>query len=58
MYLPIPSQPDCVSAWREAVRHVDMQSGHHAYNVIIDVTDPLRGQVWPTLLSRLMTSFY
>lgn len=40
MYLPIPSQPDCVSAWREAVRHVDAQSGHHAYNVIIDVADP------------------
>jgi len=40
MYLPIPSQPDCVSAWREAVRAVDQQPGHVAYNVIIDVEDP------------------
>lgn len=41
MYLPVPPQPDCVSAWREAVRLVDQQSQHHAYNVIIDVVDPL-----------------
>lgn len=40
MYLPIPPQPDCASAWREAVRRVDAQPGHAAYNVIIDVTDP------------------
>lgn len=40
MYLPVPSQPDCVSAWREAVRLVDSQSGHEAHNVIIDVADP------------------
>lgn len=41
MYLPIPPQPDCASAWREAVRAVDAQPGHAAYNVIIDVTDPI-----------------
>src|SRR5581483_11551767 len=40
MYLPIPPQPDCASAWREAVRCVDAQPGHTAYNVIIDVADP------------------
>ena len=40
MYLPVPSQPDCVSAWREAVRAVDGATGHQAYNVIIDVADP------------------
>jgi hypothetical protein len=40
MYLPIPPQPDCASAWREAVRAVDAQPGHAAYNVIIDVADP------------------
>lgn len=40
MYLPIPPQPDCVRAWREAVRAVDSQPGHSAYNVIIDVSDP------------------
>lgn len=41
MYLPIPSQPDCASAWREAVRAVDLEPGHKAYNVIIDITDPI-----------------
>lgn len=40
MYLPIPPQPDCASAWREAVRVVDGQPGHSAYNVIIDIADP------------------
>ncbi|MHB0670025.1 thymidylate synthase family protein [Roseomonas mucosa] len=43
MYLPVPSQPDCASAWREAVRAVDAQPGHAAYNVIIDVADPTSG---------------
>ena len=42
MYLPIPSQPDCASAWREAVRAVNDQAGHSAYNVIIDVADPVK----------------
>lgn len=41
MYLPIPPQPDCASAWREAVRAVDGRPGHSAYNVIIDVADPI-----------------
>lgn len=40
MYLPVPPQPDCASAWREAVRAVDAQPRHEAYNVIIDVADP------------------
>ena len=40
MYLSIPTQRDCASAWREAVRAVDSQPGHTAYNVIIDVIDP------------------
>lgn len=43
MYLALPSQPDCASAWREAVRRVDASPGHAAYNVIIDVRDPLVG---------------
>src|ERR1700720_2229811 len=41
MYLPVPSQPDCASAWREAVRAVDAKPRHTAYNVIIDVKDPV-----------------
>jgi hypothetical protein len=40
MYLPVPPQPDCASAWREAVRVVDAEPHHEAYNVIIDVADP------------------
>ncbi len=30
-----------VSAWREAVALVDGRPGHHDFNVIIDVADPL-----------------
>ena len=41
MYHPIPSQPDCVSAWREAVRLADRQPHHEAHNVVIDVLDPV-----------------
>lgn len=41
MYLPIPSQPDCATAWREAVRRVDAAPGREAYNVLIDVADPV-----------------
>ncbi len=41
MYLPVPPQRDCASAWREAVRAVDAQPGHTAYNVVIDVSDPV-----------------
>jgi hypothetical protein len=41
MYLPIPPQPDCASAWREAVRAVDGRPGHSTYNAIIDVADPI-----------------
>ena len=40
MYLPVPPQPDCASAWREAVRAVDRAPGRSAYNVVIDVADP------------------
>jgi hypothetical protein len=40
MYLPVSPQPDCASAWREAVRVADAQPHHEAYNVIIDVADP------------------
>ena len=41
MYLPVPPQPDCVSAWLEAVRLVNARPGHHDHNVVIDVADPL-----------------
>ena len=41
MYHPIPPQPDCVSAWHEAVRLVDNEPKHQAHNVVIDIADPL-----------------
>ncbi len=41
MYLPVPTQPDCARAWREAVRVVDAHPRDEAYNVIIDVVDPI-----------------
>lgn len=40
MYLAIPQQPDCASAWLNAVRAVDSQHAHEANNVIIDVQRP------------------
>ncbi len=40
MYLAIPPQPDCVTAWLKAVRAVDDEKGHEAHNVIIDIEDP------------------
>ena len=43
MSLPIPLQPDCASAWRAAVAAVDLQPGDSAYNVLIDIADPLIG---------------
>jgi hypothetical protein len=30
MYLAVPPQPDCASAWREAVRLVDARPEHEA----------------------------
>ncbi len=41
MYLPVPPQPDCVSAWLKAVRLVNARPGHHDHNVVIDVANPL-----------------
>jgi hypothetical protein len=41
MYLPVPTQPDCTSAWLQAVKAVDAKRGHEAYNVIVDVEDPI-----------------
>lgn len=40
MYLAIPPQPDCASAWLAAVCAVDGQHDHEANNVIIDVQRP------------------
>jgi hypothetical protein len=41
MYLPVPPQHSCPLAWLAAVQAVDAMPGHEAYNVIIDVEDPV-----------------
>ena len=43
MYLPLSPQPDCASAWLEAVTNVDNQTGREAQNVLIDVENPTAG---------------
>ena len=43
MYHTIPPQPDCASAWREAVRVVDAEPKHTAYDVIMAIEDPIAG---------------
>jgi hypothetical protein len=41
VYLPIPTQPDCATAWLEAAKAIEaLKHGHEAHNVLIDVTDP------------------
>lgn len=57
MYHPIPPQPDCVSAWREAVRFVDGQSHHEAHNVVIDVVDPIARGTMEDPVVREVDSF-
>jgi thymidylate synthase len=42
VYLPVPSQPDCATAWLEAVKLVNACGGHEAHNVIIDIAHPMR----------------
>ena len=41
MYLAIPPQPDCASAWLAATEAVYGEPGKEAYNVLIDVADPV-----------------
>lgn len=56
MHHSIPKQPDCVSAWREAVRLVEGQSHHEAHNVMIDIADPLaRGTVSDPVVAEIDT---
>jgi len=43
MYLAIPPQPDCTSTWREAVRLVDAEPKHAAYDVVMGIQDPVAG---------------
>jgi hypothetical protein len=44
MYLPIPSQPTCAQAWLTAATAIN-EVGREAYNVIVDIAEPL---TWTT----------
>jgi hypothetical protein len=57
VFLPITPQPDCASAWLEAVKRVDGQKGHEAHNVIIDVEDPIAATTLSNPVVRHMNDF-
>jgi len=52
VYLPVPPQPDCASAWLEATKLVNGKTGHEALNVVIDVENPTKGA---TLANPIVT---
>ncbi|MET3835213.1 thymidylate synthase [Brevundimonas sp. UYEF29] len=56
MYLPIPSQPDCATTWREALRAVIAQ-GMEAHNVILDIADPTAGATLADPVVRKVDEF-
>ena len=43
MNFEIPLLPNCTVAWREAVRYVDAQPGHQAFDVAFSIADPVVG---------------
>jgi hypothetical protein len=57
VYLPIPPQPDCASAWLEAVKQVDGKAGHEAHNVIIDIENPTAGTTLGNAVVRHVNDF-
>jgi hypothetical protein len=57
VYLPVPPQPDCASAWLEAVKMVDGKPGHEAHNVIIDVENPVAGATLAHPIVRRVNDF-
>ncbi len=57
MYLAVPPQPDCASAWLEAVRRVDSCPGHEAHNVIIDVQNPVANATFANPIVKRVDDF-
>ena len=43
MNFEIPLLPNCTVAWREAVRYVDAQPSHQAFDVAFSIADPVAG---------------
>jgi hypothetical protein len=57
MYLPIQSQQTCVQAWLAAVTAVHNMNGHEAYNVVIDIENPLERIEGDEQVIELLDSF-
>jgi hypothetical protein len=58
VHLSIPTQPDCATAWLEAVRQVEaLKQGHEAYNVLIDVVDPIANTTLANPIVRRVNEF-
>jgi hypothetical protein len=58
VYLPIRTQPDCATAWLEAVKGVDaLKSSHEAHNVLIDVADPVANTTLANPIVRQVNEF-
>jgi thymidylate synthase len=57
MYLPIQSQQTCVQAWLAAVMAVHNMNGHEAYNVIIDIENPIERTEGDEQVIELVDSF-
>jgi hypothetical protein len=57
VYLPIPTQPDCASAWLAAAKAVNSCTGHEAHNVIIDISNPAAGSTLSDPVVRKVNDF-
>lgn len=56
MYTAVPSQPDCATGWREALRTV-IDHGLEAHNVILDIADPTAGATVADPVVRAVDDF-
>jgi hypothetical protein len=57
MYLPIPTQQTCVQAWLATVTAVHHMNGYEAYNVVIDIENPLERTDGDEQVIELVDSF-
>lgn len=56
MYIAVPSQPDCATGWRKALRTV-IDHGLEAHNVILDIADPTAGATIADPVVRAVDDF-
>lgn len=57
MYLPIQTQRTCVQAWLAATTTVHNEHGHEAYNVIVDIENPIERTDGDEQIIELVDSF-